>query len=85
MDLQFVDTRRAALESFLREVMTNYSDIALCDAFADFVSRDSIKTLIDTPTFKKRQREKFEKEFKSQVASVHTQSQPANDLLSDDE
>lgn len=33
LDLHFVDTRRVALEAFLRDVMQNHADIALSSAF----------------------------------------------------
>ncbi len=39
---------------------------------ADFVSRDNVRVLIDTDTFKKQERERINKEYKTQVFVVLT-------------
>lgn len=58
MNPEFVEQRRKGLQQYIQDICKD-EELVNSKAFGDFISRDSIVTLIDEKAFKKQQREKY--------------------------
>jgi len=61
MKPEFISQRRTGLQQFLSDICDDM-EIAMTSAVGDFISRDSIISLIDEKEFKRKQLENYQKQ-----------------------